>query len=237
MGNLDDLGSIPPIQVWEGVVARTVDGERLSLGVVRLFDLHDGEITPRQTHLELSRDALDQRIPALHRIHRERKPAHRADVPFAQLRGKHLRREIADWLEPCLFVEINGRRIDKRLRETELLHRWRTQSDSSHVAGRGQVVVRCLRSWRGWQRRFRLARHEQTWPYNKPLTQQCICMHNIFRPDGVELADTSAILMVRLILNYLHHLRCEPFAPEPFFPDQRSDHLLRIFLLSAGCLT
>jgi len=47
VGNLDDLGSIRPIRVWDGVVARTVDGERLSLGVV---ELEPSSVVPEHSH-------------------------------------------------------------------------------------------------------------------------------------------------------------------------------------------
>ena len=36
MSNLVDLAELTPIQVWEGVVARRVQGERLTLAVVEL---------------------------------------------------------------------------------------------------------------------------------------------------------------------------------------------------------
>ena len=34
--NLVDLADLPPIHVWEGVIARRVQGERLTLAVVEL---------------------------------------------------------------------------------------------------------------------------------------------------------------------------------------------------------
>lgn len=36
MGRLEDLGGIQPLKVREGVIARAVEGERLSLAVVVL---------------------------------------------------------------------------------------------------------------------------------------------------------------------------------------------------------
>jgi quercetin dioxygenase-like cupin family protein len=36
VGALDDLAAISPLKVWDGVIARAVEGERLSLAVVEL---------------------------------------------------------------------------------------------------------------------------------------------------------------------------------------------------------
>lgn len=47
MGHLDDLGSVRPIKVWDGVIARTVDGERLSLGIV---ELEPDSVVPEHSH-------------------------------------------------------------------------------------------------------------------------------------------------------------------------------------------
>jgi len=47
MANLVDLGAIAAFQAWTGVVARTVDGERLTLAVV---ELEPGSVVPEHSH-------------------------------------------------------------------------------------------------------------------------------------------------------------------------------------------
>jgi quercetin dioxygenase-like cupin family protein len=36
MGAFDDIAKTDPLRIWEGILARTVDGERLTLAVVEL---------------------------------------------------------------------------------------------------------------------------------------------------------------------------------------------------------
>ena len=47
MGNLVELAEITPIQVWEGVVARRVQGEKLTIAVV---ELAPNAIVPEHRH-------------------------------------------------------------------------------------------------------------------------------------------------------------------------------------------
>jgi quercetin dioxygenase-like cupin family protein len=47
MGALDELAGIRPLQVWDGVIARAVEGDRVSLAVV---ELDPGCIVPEHKH-------------------------------------------------------------------------------------------------------------------------------------------------------------------------------------------
>jgi quercetin dioxygenase-like cupin family protein len=47
MGALDELDAAELLRVWDGVVARTVEGERLSLAVV---ELDPGSVVPEHSH-------------------------------------------------------------------------------------------------------------------------------------------------------------------------------------------
>jgi quercetin dioxygenase-like cupin family protein len=47
VSGFDDLRDLPPIQVWDGVAARAVNGERLSLAVV---ELDPGAVVPEHHH-------------------------------------------------------------------------------------------------------------------------------------------------------------------------------------------
>lgn len=47
MGLFPSLDGLDPVRVWEGVVARTVPGERLSLAVV---ELEPGSVVPEHRH-------------------------------------------------------------------------------------------------------------------------------------------------------------------------------------------
>lgn len=47
MANLADIAELDPIQVWEGVVARRVQGERLTLAIV---ELGPGAVVPTHQH-------------------------------------------------------------------------------------------------------------------------------------------------------------------------------------------
>ena len=47
MTNLADLADIPPIQVWDGVRARRVQGDRVTLAVV---ELDPDTVVPEHTH-------------------------------------------------------------------------------------------------------------------------------------------------------------------------------------------
>ncbi len=47
MTNLADLADLTPIQVWDGVIARRVQGERLTLAVV---ELGPGAVVPEHRH-------------------------------------------------------------------------------------------------------------------------------------------------------------------------------------------
>ncbi|MGH3064851.1 MAG: cupin domain-containing protein [Gaiellaceae bacterium] len=47
VGALDDLAGIRPLKVWDGVLARSVDGEQLNLAVI---ELDPGSIVPEHSH-------------------------------------------------------------------------------------------------------------------------------------------------------------------------------------------
>ena len=47
MGAFDEVGSIRPRPIWDGVVVRSVDGERLTLGIV---ELDPGSVVPEHRH-------------------------------------------------------------------------------------------------------------------------------------------------------------------------------------------
>ncbi len=47
MSAFDELGSIPPQQIWDSVVARAVHGERLTLGII---ELEAGSHVPEHQH-------------------------------------------------------------------------------------------------------------------------------------------------------------------------------------------
>jgi quercetin dioxygenase-like cupin family protein len=47
MSTFDDLGAIPPRAIWDGVIARTVDGEKLTLAVV---ELDPGAVVAEHSH-------------------------------------------------------------------------------------------------------------------------------------------------------------------------------------------
>ena len=47
MGALDELGALEPFRVWDGVVARAVDGERAGFAVV---ELEPSTIVPEHSH-------------------------------------------------------------------------------------------------------------------------------------------------------------------------------------------
>ena len=47
MSNLRDLADITPIQVWDGVIARRLDGEQLTLAVV---ELEPNALVPEHRH-------------------------------------------------------------------------------------------------------------------------------------------------------------------------------------------
>jgi quercetin dioxygenase-like cupin family protein len=47
MSNLIDLADHPPINIWEGVVARRVQGERITLAIV---ELAPNAIVPEHRH-------------------------------------------------------------------------------------------------------------------------------------------------------------------------------------------
>jgi quercetin dioxygenase-like cupin family protein len=47
MRRLDDLAAIRPLRVWDGVIARTVEGERASLAVV---ELEPESVVPEHRH-------------------------------------------------------------------------------------------------------------------------------------------------------------------------------------------
>lgn len=48
MANLADLTELTPIRVWEGVVARRIEGERLTIAVV---ELSAGAVVPSHRHV------------------------------------------------------------------------------------------------------------------------------------------------------------------------------------------
>ena len=47
MGALEDLAALEPIKVWEGVIARSVEGERMNLAVV---ELEPSSVVPEHSH-------------------------------------------------------------------------------------------------------------------------------------------------------------------------------------------
>ena len=47
MGALDDLGELAPFRIWDGVVARAVDGERVGFAVV---ELEPSAVVPEHSH-------------------------------------------------------------------------------------------------------------------------------------------------------------------------------------------
>jgi quercetin dioxygenase-like cupin family protein len=47
MGYLEDLSALPPLKVWDRVVARSVEGERLNLAVV---ELEPSSVVPEHSH-------------------------------------------------------------------------------------------------------------------------------------------------------------------------------------------
>jgi quercetin dioxygenase-like cupin family protein len=47
MSAFADLGEIGPRKIWDGAVVRTVDGDRLTLGVV---ELEAGSVVPEHSH-------------------------------------------------------------------------------------------------------------------------------------------------------------------------------------------
>ena len=47
MGALEDLAALQPIKVWEGVIARSVEGERMNLAVV---ELEPSSVVPEHSH-------------------------------------------------------------------------------------------------------------------------------------------------------------------------------------------
>lgn len=47
MSAFDDLSTAHPLRIWEGVLARTVDGHRLSLAVI---ELDPGSVVPEHNH-------------------------------------------------------------------------------------------------------------------------------------------------------------------------------------------
>ncbi len=47
MKNLTDLADIPPIQVWDGIRARRVQGEQVTLAIV---ELDPGAVAPEHRH-------------------------------------------------------------------------------------------------------------------------------------------------------------------------------------------
>lgn len=47
MSVFDDLATARPLRIWEGVLARTVNGDRLSLAVV---ELDPGSVVPEHSH-------------------------------------------------------------------------------------------------------------------------------------------------------------------------------------------
>jgi quercetin dioxygenase-like cupin family protein len=46
-GSLADAGSVPGLQIWDGVVARAVHGERVTIG---LIELDPGAVVPEHSH-------------------------------------------------------------------------------------------------------------------------------------------------------------------------------------------
>jgi unsaturated pyranuronate lyase len=47
VGALEDLAALEPIKVWEGVIARSIEGERLNLAVV---ELEPSSVVPEHSH-------------------------------------------------------------------------------------------------------------------------------------------------------------------------------------------
>jgi quercetin dioxygenase-like cupin family protein len=47
MEDLRDIGDVPPIDIWDGVVARTIEGERITMALV---DLRPNAAVPEHTH-------------------------------------------------------------------------------------------------------------------------------------------------------------------------------------------
>jgi quercetin dioxygenase-like cupin family protein len=47
VGAFDDLRSLPPAPIWEGIVARSVQGERLTLSIV---ELDPGAVVAEHSH-------------------------------------------------------------------------------------------------------------------------------------------------------------------------------------------
>ena len=47
MGAFEDLAALEPIKVWDGVIARSVEGERLNLAIV---ELEPSSIVPEHSH-------------------------------------------------------------------------------------------------------------------------------------------------------------------------------------------
>ena len=47
MGIFDDLAGLPPLPIWDGIVARAVESERLTLSVV---ELDAGAVIPAHAH-------------------------------------------------------------------------------------------------------------------------------------------------------------------------------------------
>ena len=47
VGALEDLAALQPIKVWEGVIARSVEGERMNLAVV---ELEPSSVVPQHSH-------------------------------------------------------------------------------------------------------------------------------------------------------------------------------------------
>ena len=47
MGALEDLSELEPFRVWDGVVARSVDGDRVGLAVV---ELEPSTVVPEHSH-------------------------------------------------------------------------------------------------------------------------------------------------------------------------------------------
>lgn len=47
MGSFDDIASADPVRIWDGILARTVDGEQLSLAVV---ELDPGSVVREHSH-------------------------------------------------------------------------------------------------------------------------------------------------------------------------------------------
>jgi len=50
MSAFDDLTEVPPLAIWDGVVARVVDGDELTLAVV---ELEPGSVVAEHAHANL----------------------------------------------------------------------------------------------------------------------------------------------------------------------------------------